>query len=83
MVGSAVRHDSKLSRQRPPPETPRELISTFVVIVATVVAFVGFARVSLGWTLAISTLVLIALLYFLYSVGIRKERERRTRNKRI
>jgi hypothetical protein len=74
-----VRHDSKIDRQKP----SREWFSTLVVIVATVVSFVGFARISLGWTLVISTLVLAGLLYFLWSVGVRKERERRARDKRI
>lgn len=38
-------------------------------MVAVAVAFVGFARVSVGWTLLISSAVLIALIAFLWWAG--------------
>lgn len=45
-----------------------------IVMVAVVVSYFGFARVSVGWTLAISSLVLVALVAFLWSAGTRKQR---------
>lgn len=50
-------------------------ISGLVVMVAVAVAYVGFARVSVGWTLLIATGILIGLVLFLWRVGARKQRE--------
>lgn len=50
-------------------DATRQWIAGLIVIVATVVSFVGFARISVGWTLAISTLVLIGLVVFLWAAG--------------
>ena len=44
-----------------PVESSRNWVSGLVVMVAIAVSFVGFARLSVGWTLAISTVVLIGL----------------------
>ena len=55
-------------------ESSRSWLSGLIVIVATVVAFIGFARVSVGWTIAVSTLVLIGLVAFLWSAGGGKQR---------
>lgn len=60
-----------------PAETTKEWLSGLVVIVATVVAFVGFAFASLKWTLIVSSVVLAFLVVFLWSVGFRKQRSRR------
>lgn len=62
-------------------EATREWIAGLVVVAATVVAFVGFAHASLWWTIAISTLVWIGLILFLWSVG-RKQRSGRERHPR-
>lgn len=62
------------------PKTPKSISNWFaglVVMVATVVAYVGFARVSVGWTLGISSIIFVALTFFLWRVGVAKEAERR------
>jgi hypothetical protein len=66
-----------VSRDRRPSESLREWITGLVVIVATIVSFIGFARLSVGWTLAISSVILVALVVFLWSVGERKRRRPR------
>ena len=58
-------------------ETLREWLSGLIVVVATIVAFVGFAFASLTWTLIIASVVLASLILFLWSVGYRKQRARR------
>jgi hypothetical protein len=55
-------------------ESSRGWLSGLIVVVATIVAFIGFARVSIGWTLAISTIILIGLIAFLWSAGGGKQR---------
>lgn len=65
-----------------PAETTKEWLSGLVVIVTTVVAFVGFAFASLKWTLIVSSVVLAFLIVFLWSVGFRKQRARRQGNAR-
>jgi len=55
-------------------ESSRGWLSGLIVIVAVAVSFVGFARVSVGWTLAISSVVLIGLVLFLWSAGGGKQR---------
>ena len=61
-------------RQR---ESFRDWAMGVIAVVATIVSFVGFAFVSLSWTLAISTVVLIGLVLFLWSAGVQKQRARR------
>ncbi len=65
-----------------PTETRREWLSGILVVLATIIAFVGFAFASLKWTLIISSLVLACLVLFLWSVGFRKQRSRRERDAR-
>lgn len=62
--------------RRPEDHTPasRQWLSGLVVTVAIVVSYVGFARISVGWTLVLSTLILVGLLFFFWSVGRRKQR---------
>lgn len=55
-------------------ESSRTWVSGLVVMVAIAVSFIGFARLSIGWTLAVSTVVLIGLVVFLWAVGGGKER---------
>ena len=78
-----MRHDSELKAPPTPRQTTRDWLSGLFVIIATIVAFVGFAHASFFWTLIISTLVLFGLLFFLWSVGVRKQRERAGRHKRV
>ena len=49
-------------------------ISGLIVMVAVAVAYVGFARVSVGWTLLIASGILIGLVLFLWRAGVRKQR---------
>ena len=65
-----------------PAETTKDWLSGLVVVVATVVAFIGFAFASLKWTLVVSSVVLAFLIAFLWSVGYRKQRARRQGNSR-
>jgi hypothetical protein len=69
VVWKAVRHDSKLKAPPPPQESLRQWLSGVVVVVAIVVSFIGFAHISVGWTLLISTLIFCALIAFLWAVG--------------
>lgn len=55
----------------------RDWVSGLVVIVATVIAYIGFARVSIGWTLLVSSAVLLGLIVFLWRTGVRKQRDDR------
>lgn len=57
----------------PPPEHARQWWMGVIVTVLIVVSFIGFSRVSVGWTLAVSTVVLVGLLVFLWAVGGGKE----------
>jgi uncharacterized membrane protein len=63
-----------MSPRNGPSETTRQWLTGLVVIVATVVAFIGFASASLWWTIAIASFVWAALIVFLYCAGVRKER---------
>lgn len=71
-----------MSRSSSPHEGAREWVSGLVVIVATVVAFIGFARASLLWTIVISAMVWAGLIMFLWSVGAGKKRGRGKRRSR-
>lgn len=55
-------------------------LAGLIVVIATIVAFVGFAFASLKWTLIISSVVLVFLIAFLWSVGFRKQAARRKRD---
>ena len=59
-------------------ESLRQWLTGVIVIVAVIVSFVGFARVSVAWTLTIASGVLVFLVLFLWNIG-RKKRARRTR----
>lgn len=63
-------------------ESTREWLSGLFVVVATVVAFIGFAFASLKWTLVISSVVLVCLVIFLWLAGVRKQRARREHDAR-
>lgn len=66
-----------MSNQDQHSDSARSWLSGLVVIIATIVAYVGFARVSVEWTLVISSVVLFGLVLFLWRAGVRKERRRR------
>ncbi len=66
----------------PPLESTRQWLAGLVVVVATIVAFVGFAFASLKWTLIVSSATLAFLIAFLWLVGFRKQRARRERDAR-
>jgi len=51
-------------------------LSVLAVAVPTVL-FIGFAFISLKWTIVAASVVLLGMLAFLWSVGIRKRRARR------
>lgn len=57
-------------------ESDRDWVAGIVVSVATVISFVGFAFASLKWTLIVASIALTFLLFFLWSVGFRKQRAR-------
>lgn len=65
----AVRHDSKIKPPVPSRDGFRHWLSGLAVMVATAVSFVGFAHISIGWTLAISSLILVGLIIFLWIAG--------------
>lgn len=50
-------------------------LAGLLVMVAVAVSYIGFARVSVEWTLVISTLILVGLVVFLWRAGVRKERD--------
>lgn len=70
--------DSKMVDSPPPPESARQWLTGLVVVVAVIVSYVGFSRVSVGWTLAVSTVIFLGLIIFLWSAG-RKKRAGRDR----
>ena len=69
-----MHHDSKLKAPAPPRESGRQWVTGLVVIVAVIVSFIGFAHISVIWTLVISSVIFVALVIFLWRAGVRKER---------
>ncbi len=67
-----------MSQDNRQPESIRQWLTGIVVIVAVIVSFVGFARVSVEWTLTIASVVLVLLVLLLWRVG-RKKRAGRSR----
>lgn len=57
-------------------ESTRQWLTGLVVIVATIVSFFGFARLSFAWTLGVSLTTLVGLLAFFWWTGQRKRRRR-------
>jgi Flp pilus assembly protein protease CpaA len=59
---------------KPPTKEPSgsNWMSGLIVMIAVAVAYVGFARVSVAWTLAIATVVVICLVLFLWRAGARE-----------
>lgn len=56
-------------------ETPRSWVTGLIVMVAVAVSYIGFARVSVEWTLGISTIIFVSLVVFLWRAGSRKQRD--------
>lgn len=59
--------------QKPPEPRPASWLTGLIVVLAVVVAYVGFARVSIFWTTAISTVIVVGLVIFLWREGSRKQ----------
>lgn len=47
----------------------RAWLSGLAVVIAVIVSFIGFARVSVGWTLVVSTVIFFGLVAFLWAAG--------------
>lgn len=62
-----------MSEERPDRESGRSWLAGVIVVVAVAVAYVGFARVSVGWTLLASSLIVVGLVAFLWRAGARKQ----------
>lgn len=56
------------------PESARSWLTGLVVIVAVIVSYVGFASISIEWTLAVSSVIFVGLILFFWRVGVRKQR---------
>ena len=69
IMGIAMSHQE--NREKSPPSW----LTVFVVVAAVAVSYVGFARVSVEWTLVIASAIFIALVLFLWRAGVRKERD--------
>ncbi|MDR7155358.1 hypothetical protein J2W40_002185 [Sphingobium xenophagum] len=52
-----------------PSGTTRAWLSGLAVVIAVVVSFIGFSRVSIGWTLVVSTAIFLGLITFLWVAG--------------
>lgn len=63
-----------MSRNDHSPESARSWLTGLVVVVAVIVSYIGFASVSVEWTLAISSAVFVGLVLFLWRAGVRKQR---------
>lgn len=59
-------------------QSARSWLTGLIVIVAVIVSYIGFASVSVEWTLVIASIVFLALILFLWRTGVRKERDRRS-----
>jgi uncharacterized membrane protein len=68
--------ESALSQHRRTADDKGDWLAGLIVVVATIVAFMGFALASLKWTLIVSSVVLVFLIMFLWLVGVRKQRAR-------
>jgi len=64
--------DNRMVDSPPPSENARQWLTGLIVIVAVVVSYIGFARVSVGWTLIIATTIFVGLIIFLWRVGRKK-----------
>ncbi len=53
----------------------RSWIEGMIVIVAIIVSYIGFASISIKWTLVVSSLIFIFLILFLWRTGVRKKRD--------
>lgn len=56
------------------PETARSWLTGLVVVVAVIVSYIGFASISIEWTLIISSTIFVCLILFLWRAGVRKQR---------
>lgn len=63
-----------MTNEQPRKDVSRSWMAGLIVMVAVAVSYVGFARVSVTWTLVVATLILVALFTFLWVAGVRKQR---------
>lgn len=68
-----------MSQPERPSETAHRWWTGIIVIVATIISYVGFARLSVGWTLTIASVIFVGLVAFLWSVGRKKRASRERR----
>lgn len=57
------------------PNSARSWLTGLFVVIAVVVSYIGFARVSVEWTLVIASTIFFGLILFLWRAGVRKERD--------
>jgi fatty acid desaturase len=62
-----------MSNDENKPESIQSWMTGLTVIVAVIVSYIGFARISVEWTLVIATLVFMGLVAFLWRAGARKQ----------
>ena len=60
------------------PESARSWLTGLAVVIAVIVSYIGFASVSVEWTLVIASAVFLGLILFLWRTGVRKQRDRRS-----
>lgn len=65
-----------MSRESRSTQSFRDWLTGVIVIVATIVAYIGFARVSVGATFIIASVIFVGLVLFLWRVGVQKQRTR-------
>lgn len=68
--------ENVLPQSRPPTENNASNWIGIASVWLTVASFVAAALVSFKWTLIVSALVVVAMVVFLWSVGVRKKRAR-------
>jgi cbb3-type cytochrome oxidase subunit 3 len=62
-----------MSNDENKPESTQSWVTGLTVVVAVIVSYIGFARISVEWTLVIATLVFLGLVAFLWRAGARKQ----------
>ncbi len=66
--------EKAMSRPEREVQTARQWLSGLAVTLTTIVSYIGFARISVKWTLVVAICIIIGLLTFLWIMGGRKER---------
>jgi hypothetical protein len=66
--------EKAMSHHHPNAPSPSSWLTGLIVILAVIVSYMGFARVSVEWTLGIASVIFVGLIVFLWRAGVRKER---------